>query len=164
MDFLGDDTVVLCPVCCKIRKTGHRTRDAAPNRGDLALALPSADLCHTASIVVAARPRLCVCVCVCVCEEENSECVCVCAGSSRGYWANRAVAEYVIFAMPLRECCASDASHLRKYRGDSGSLCVCVGSMCVHACDMCGCVCERGGCVGHLVFPRGRTAHEVHWI
>lgn len=50
-----DDTVVSCHVCCKIRRTGRQTRDAVPNRGDLDLALPSADLRHPTIIVVAAR-------------------------------------------------------------------------------------------------------------
>lgn len=56
-----------CHVCCKIRRTGRQTRDAAQSRGDLALALPSADLRHHTVIVTAARPPLCVGVCVCAC-------------------------------------------------------------------------------------------------
>lgn len=68
----GDDTVVSCHVCCKIRRTGHQTRDAVPSRGDLDLALPSADLRHPTFTVVAARAAFvrlwgCVSVCWCVC-------------------------------------------------------------------------------------------------
>lgn len=56
--------------CCKMRRTGHQTRDVVPNRGDLDLALPSADLRHPPFIFVAARAafvRLCVCVRLLVC-------------------------------------------------------------------------------------------------
>lgn len=50
--------------------------------------------------------------------------------------------------------------------GNCGSQCACVCVDLVYACvtSPCVLVCEWGGCVGHLVFPRGRSAVEVHWI
>lgn len=119
-----------CHVCCKIRRTGRQTRDAAHSRGDLALALPSADLRHHTVIVTAARPPLCLCVCARVGG--------LAAPAANGPIGRRL--STVIFAMPRWWCRAPDASHLRNYRGELWTpvcACVCVDLVCACATRVC---------------------------
>lgn len=74
-------------------------------------------------------------------------------------WANRAVAEYVIFAMLRPRVLRIGCITLRQLPWTLWKLvCVylCVCGVCVRVrVSVCVCV---DGCVGHLVFPRGRSA------
>lgn len=149
--------------CCKIRRTGHQTRDAVPNRGDLDLALPSADLRHPTFIVVAARAafvRVCVCALVGVLPRPA-------ANGPIGRSLSTLFLPYSAVGVAHRTH-HNDTTTVE----NCGSQCVCVWILCMHVRQICVrvcvcvCVCVRewGGCVGHLVFPRGRSAVAVHWI